>query len=260
VNWAPRWTQSAAEYRELGRSCFGSFYIFLVLNVLSMVFAGFLILGVFQTIRLAFRGFWRAPRAAFARSPGVIFLTIIFAVPLLCALVSGKPFHTRYCLVLLAPQIALAAMAAAKWLTVPRAGRIFLLVSVVTTLANIWLVLAMFWVQGRHIEEGPWFVPSFRKLETVYQDLKAHAGTNRFVRVEVAAYRRALPPEDKYLRQAELIYDYVAVREAENRLPAETRTPPLIYKLALADQVKPGDPAVAYRKFGIALVAQPEVK
>lgn len=260
VNWVPRWTQSAEDYRELGRSCFGSFYVFLALNVLSMVFAGFLVLEALQIIKLAFRGFWRAPRAAFTRSPGIIFLTLVFCVPLLCALVSGTPFHSRYCLVLLAPQIALAAAAAGNLLNAPRAGRIFPPVMAVTILANIWLMPAMYWAQGRRIERGPLFVPSFRKLESVYQGLKAHAGANRFVRVEVAAYHQSSPPDDKSLHQAELISDYVAVREAENGLPADVRTSPLIYKLSFADQVEPGDPAVAYRKSGIALVARPDVK
>src|SRR5437660_292573 len=41
VSWGPRWTRTAAEYRELGRACFGSFGIMLFFNLISMALAGF---------------------------------------------------------------------------------------------------------------------------------------------------------------------------------------------------------------------------
>jgi len=181
-------------------------------------------------------------------------------VPLIFALVSGKSFAARYCLVWLAPQIALSATAATKWLATMRTGRVFLCILVVTIIASIWSMPVMYGFRGRQIEQGSLLVPSFRRLESVYQDLKVPAGTTRFVQVEVADYRLALPPPDKYLREAEIIYDYVGVREMENGLPVDAKTPPLICKLCTVDQVRPGDPVVAYRKFGIAPIAIPTIK
>src|SRR5262249_50115287 len=34
VNWVPHWTRQAAEYREIGRACFGWFEILLAANLL----------------------------------------------------------------------------------------------------------------------------------------------------------------------------------------------------------------------------------
>ena len=257
VNWTLRWVRSPAEYQELGRACFGSFGLFLALNFLSAVFAAFLVAGACVLVKKSMNGFWRSPRAVFARSPGMTFLTIIFVVPLITGLASGKPAHTRYCLELLAPLLALSAAATARWLAGPRPNRLFLALLVVTTCANLWLVPAAYRLQERHIEQGPLFIPSFHKLETVYQSLKAHAGKNRLVRVDDAAYLQALPPGDKYLHDAHMIRSFVAIREKENTPLPSGSTNTAVYDLCRADQVRADDPAVAYREHGIALMAQP---
>jgi hypothetical protein len=257
VNWTHRWVRSPAEYAALGRACFGSYGLFLAVNFLSAVFAAFLIAGAFVTIKKSMNGFWRSPRAVFARSPGITFLTIIFVVPLISGLASGKPFHTRYCLVFLAPLLALSAAAATRWLTGPRTNRIFLALLVITTCANIWFVPATYWSQKKLIEQGPLFIPSFHKLEMVYQSLKAHAGKNRLIRVNDDTYLRALPPGDKFLHDADMICTFVTVRENENSPRQSVSNSVAIYNLCRADQVRADDPAVAYREHGIALVAQP---
>ncbi len=257
VNWTLRWVRSPAEYAELGRAGFGSFGLFLAVNFLSAVFAAFLVAGACVAIIKSMNGFWRSPRAVFARSPGITFLTIIFVVPLIAGLASGKPFHSRYCLVLLAPLLALSAAAATRWLAGPRPNRIFLVLLLITTCANIWLVPVMYRLQERHIEQGPLFIPSFHKLETVYQNLKVHAGKNRLIRVNDAAYLQALPPGDKFLHDAGMIRSFVAVREKENAPGRSVSNGVAIYNLCRADQVRADDPAVAYRQQGIALVEQP---
>ena len=238
VNWTLRWVRSPAEYAELGRACFGSAGLFLAVNFLSAVFAAFLIAGAFLLVKKSMSGFWRAPRAVFARSPGISFLTILFTVPLITGLVSGKSFHSRYCLVLLAPLLALSAAATVRWLTGPRTRRIFLAIVVITTGANIWFVPASYRLQERRIEQGPLFMPSFRQLETVYQSLKVHAGKNRLIRVDDAAYLQSLPAEDKCLRDAAMIGSFVVVREKENAPPPSASTGVTIYNFASADQVQ----------------------
>lgn len=257
VNWTLRWVRSPAEYAELGRACFGSLGLFLAVNILSAVFAAFLIAGACVAVKRSMTGFWRSPRAVFARSPGIAFLTIIFVVPLISGLAGGKPFHSRYCLVLLAPLLALSGVAATRWLTGPRANRIFLALLVITTCANIWFLPATYRHQEKRIERGPLFIPSFHKLEAVYQSLKVHAGKNRLIRVEDAAYLRALPPGDKFLHDADMICTYVAVRENENSPRQSPSNSAAIYNICRADRVRADDPAVAYRDHGIALVAQP---
>ena len=81
-------------------------------------------------------GFLHSPRQAFGRSPGILFLSIVLLAPLFFALASGKPFHARYCLVLLAPLLCLAGAGAQHWLGFVRARRFFVPAAAITTLAQ----------------------------------------------------------------------------------------------------------------------------
>jgi hypothetical protein len=253
VNWVPQWSRSAAEYRDIGRACFGAFGILLVVNLVSAVVAGFLAVGVFQQLKAAGRGFWRAPRSAFARAPGLLFLAILLVVPLICALLIGQPFHARYALVLLAPLLVLAGAAVAQWLAAPRVGPFFTVALIVTTCANVWFMPAFYWRQGKAIEQGDLFIPSFHNMELVYQKLKTHAGPNRPVRVDDAAYLRSLPQQDEIHREANLIRTYVAVREKESGPHPEQADQPITYELCRAHEAIAGDTNVAYAAHGIAL-------
>ena len=257
VSWAPRWTRSAAEYRELGRACFGSFALFLVVNLLSGLVAALLVFGAFSQIRAGLRGAWRTPRQAFARAPGVLFLAILLVVPLAFAVVSGKSFHSRYCIVLLPPLFCLAGRAAEHWRHSPRLGRYFVSAVAVTTAANVWLMPAMYFHQGQRIDHGAGFVPSFRQLESVYQQLKRHAGGDHGVQVADAPYLKALGPGETAQKDAELIRRYVGVREQEAAMMSGPPLASVTYILRRADQVAAEDPATAYRGHGIALVATP---
>ena len=262
VSWAPRWTRSAAEYRELGRGCFGSFGVFLMANILSGVVAGFLVVGAFGKICAALRGGWRCPRQTFKRTPGILFLAILLVVPLGFAVASGKSFHSRHCLVLIPALLCLVGGAAARWLSDPRLGRYFAVALAVTTCANVWFMPAMYRYQGRRITQAEVLVPSFRQLETVYQQLKQHAGVGRGVVVSDAAYLAALTPGDLARKDAELISRYVVVREKEAALLSGPPPAQVIYTLHRADQAPADAPATAtaYRAHGIALIATPAVR
>jgi hypothetical protein len=256
VNWGPRWARSAADYRELGRSCFGSFGVLIVINMISAIVAGFLIVGAFLEIKEKAAGLWRSPRAAFARLPGIVFLCVLFFVPLVLATISGKPFHTRYCVVLLPLLFPLIAPGVIRWLNRRTAiGRVFLVSLVITCFANVWLVAAMSRAQGKRIEQADFFIPSFRQLETVYQRLKTHAGTNSAIEVSTTAFVSNLIPAEKELHDAVLIRRYIAIREREN----ESRSDGVMrnYELRRAKDSDASDPAVAYRAHGIALVSTP---
>ena len=258
VNWAPEWTRNAGDYRELGRACFAWFELLLAVNLLSAVVAGFLIVGAFLAIRTAMRGFWASPRSAFARSPGILFLAILFLVPLLVSLASRKSFHTRYAIVLLPVMLPLVAASALRWLAAPRIGPAFRFGLFLTCCANVWLMLAMYHFQGRQIEQGPDFVPSFRKLETIYQSIKTHAGSKSLVQVDVAAFRRDQAIPEAVRHDALFLSFFVAIREKESGL-AFSAPQRIDYRLCSEVQVRPDDPRLAYRGNGIALVAVPSV-
>lgn len=247
-----------AGYQAIGRACFGSFSLLLAFNVVSVILAALLVAGFLWEVRAARRGFWRSPRAAFAQSPGMIFLTIIFAVPLMTSLVEGKHFRARYCIVLLAPLFSLAAVAAVRWLSRQRVRPFFLPLLLLTLGANVCLVLSLYRYQGRCLEQGTLFLPSFHNLETVYQTLKTHAGKNQTVQVEDGGYLQAIPPkhEPSYY-YPDQICQYVAIRERERKPLSASLPARSVYKIVPAGQVAPENPAVAWREHGIALVAVP---
>ena len=184
----------------------------------------------------------------------MVFLTIIFSLPLMMNLAEGKRFHGRYCLVLLSPLFSLAAVAAVRWLSLRRIRQIFLPLLLVTLGANVWLVLTAFRYQGSCIAQGALFAPTFHNLETVYQNLKAHAGKNQPIQVQDDEYMRTAAPNYPPSIYPHQICQYVAIRELENALPSAVQTPVLTYKIVPADQVKADNPAVAYQNHGIALV------
>jgi hypothetical protein len=257
VNWGPRWTRDAAEYRELGRACFGSFAVLLLFNIFSMVFAGSMILGAILEMRKELSGFWRAPRQILARSPGIAVPTIFFVVPLLLATIAGQPFHTRYCVVLLPALLPLCALGAARWLGSP--GKIATIVKalmVVTCCANVWLMPAMYFHQGKQIENSVVFVPSFRQLETVYHSLKACAGTNSPVDVVDRDYLNNARGSADRRRDAALIRRYVSIRELDSPNPHD-RAAAKVFELRTAEAAATDSNTLGYKGHGIELLARP---
>lgn len=253
VSWAPRWTRSASEYRELGKACFGSFGAFLAFNFLAALVGSFLLVGAFVKTKDAMNGFWRTPREAFSRSVGVLFLFVVVAVPILFALMSGNPFHTRYCLVFLPALFSLSGYAVRTWLCIRRLGGIFGGGLILITAANVWFMLAMYHYQGNRIEHGPTLVPSFRHLESIYQRLKEDAGENQQVEVLVdKVYMRALRPEETAYRDAALIRPYVAARENEGVRAAGFPEKRVTYRLCPAE-MPPADGKMVYQAEGILI-------
>ncbi len=254
TNWVPQWTVSATEYRQLGRACFGWFGIFLALNLLSGLIAVALVGRVVVDIKAALAGFWRAPRAVFCRSPGLLYLGILIGASLLCAAVSGKNFAARYALVLFPALLGLAGGAAAKWSQAPRFGRWVTIGLVAVTCGNVWFMPAMFHAEGLRIARGDTFVGGFGKLESIYQQLQGSAGPNRAVQVDDEAYLRALSPQQRARSDARFIRQYVAIREKE-RGPRRTEANAAVsFRLCSSEDVAPGDNRAAYRAQGIALM------
>jgi hypothetical protein len=254
VSWAPRWTRSASEYRELGKACFGAFGIFLAFSFVSALVAVFLLGGALLRIKMALKGSWQSPREAFNRSRGVLFLFTLVAMPILFALISRNPFHTRYCLVFLPALLSLACCAVGRLLSIARLGRFFAAALIITTAGNIWFMAAMYRHQGNRIEHGLTFIPSLNQLESVYQRLKKDAGPKRRIEVLVdKVYMRALPPEDKLYRDAALIRPYVAVRENETIQSPITPEVRVTYKLCHGSEYGFGDDRIVYQAHGIMI-------
>jgi len=257
VNWSPGWIRNDSEYAEFGRACFGSEYVLYGIYALLTVVAACLVAGVAVEVKKSWAGFNWSSRREFFRNSGVALLSLFFALPVLFSLLGGKSFHARYCLVFIMPFFGLVGAVAARWLLTSPRKQMFRLMLVVATLANFWVMFATDIYQKNNIERGPVFIPSFRKLETVYQQLKKHSGPDVPIAVDDAAYRQSLPANDEFLRDALLIRQFVGVREKEHAAPSDKKITPVVYKLCRADETRPDNPATAFYGNGIALVTMP---
>jgi hypothetical protein len=226
------------------------------LYAILTVVAALLITGTFLEVKKSWPGFNWSSRKEFFRTSGVALLSMMFALPVLFSLLGGKSFHARYCLVFITPFFVLVGAAAARWFMTSPRKKMFCLMIVIATLANVWVMIATDVYQKNNIERGPVFIPSFRKLETVYQQTKKHSGADIPVTIDDAAYASSLPESDEFLRDALLIRQFVQVREKEHAPPSDKKTAPAVYKLCRANEVKPDDPAIAFYGNGIALVAE----
>lgn len=256
VNWSPGWIRNDSEYAEFGRACFGSEYVLYGLYAILTVVAALLITGAIVEVKKSWLGFNWSSRKDFFRNSGVAFLSMIFALPVLFSLLGGKSFHARYCLVFITPFFGIVGAAAARWLTASPKKQLFRLMLVVATFANLWVMIATDIYQKNNIERGSVFIPSFRKLETVYQKLKNHSGPDIPIAVDDAAYSQSLPENDEFLRDALLVRQFVTVREKEHAASSDKKITPAIYKLCRSDEARQDDPATAFYGNGIAFVAE----
>jgi hypothetical protein len=257
INWSPGWIRDDSEYAAFGRACFGSKYLLYAIYAAMTLVAAALIAGAFLAAKKSWIGFNWNLRREFFRGSGIAFLSLIFALPVVFSLLGGKSFHARYCLVFITPFFGLVGAAAANWFTASRRKKLFCLMLGAGAVANVWIMIATDLYQNNNIERGTVFIPSFRKLETVYGQLKKHSGPNIPVAVDDAAYRQSLPEQDQFLRDALLVGQFVNVREKERAAPSVKKIPPVIYKLCPSTEIRPDDPAIAFYGNGIALVAEP---
>ena len=255
LSWSPGWIRYDHEYVEFGRTCFGSVYVLIAIYVVSTVLAGFLVAGALLVLKKSWAGFnWRS-RREFFRASGINYLSLILGLPLLFALLGGKGFHARYCLVFIAPLFALAAVGLIRWLDSPQKPRLFRALFALVVATNLLIIVATSLYLNHLIEHGPAFTPSFRKLETVYQLMKHHAGGGRPIVVDDADYLKNPPADSTVFRDADLIWRFTKAREKASETVSSGTNLPAIYKLYPASQVSSNDPAAAFYGNGIALVA-----
>ena len=113
---------------------------------------------------------------------------------------------------------------------------------------------AMFHAQGVRIDRGDTFIGSFRKLESVYQQLRGYAGAARAVQVDDAAYLQGLSPQARGRSDARFIRLYVAIREKERAPRSSEPNAPVTFRLGHSEEVRHRDTQVAYQAHGIALM------
>lgn len=254
-NVVNRWTgYHLSEYRQFGDAVFGSFYVLAFFNALSIIYS-ILFFGSFllEFVR-AMRGKWLSPRVAYRATPAVLFVAIILFVPLLLFIPTGHGYNTRYtiiqfpCLFLLPALFIVNRLSTGQWRKPLLAG------VVLTIIFNCLLAAVFYFHQGRQIETADYFIPSFRKMDAVYQQLKVHAGPVDRIRIDAEPYTSGQDGEPA--RGARTLADYINLREEIDPRGNEV-TAEHLYRVVPREAVTGPSNGVAYEGNGIALVAAP---
>ena len=234
------------DYKIFGDAVCGSGYVLVAFNVLSIGLS-VMALGSFVVLfTRALKGKLMSMRQAFASAPAVVFIGIMVMLPLLLFILTGASFNSRYVIVLYPLLFLLPAV-----LLATTRYRCLIRGAVVTTVIfNLWLCLAFFRYQDHRIAQAEYFIPSFRKLESVYQQIRAATGMNEqphLVAVGFPVNRDALPAHG-----AEMLVKYVNLRAQFDHLgtPRQLRVEP---SAGLVDNSW----RVLYQGNGIAVVALP---
>ena len=119
-----------------------------------------------------------------------------------------------------------------------------------TIVFNIWFCLAFYRYQDHRIAHADYFIPTFRKLELVYQQIRAAAGANEQLHLVAAGFpadHDSLPTHG-----AETLVKYVNLR-AQFDHPGTLRQLRVGPSASLVDN----SGRVLYQGNGIAVVALP---
>jgi hypothetical protein len=242
---------SFKEYEEFGRAEFGSFWVLGFFNLLSLglgvVFIGNLLLEFAR----AMRGHWRRPQQAFERAPAVVFISLQVLLPLLVFLLTGRNFSSRYMVLLLPLLSLLPAMWIMKLPSLTRARNLAITGLALTAVFNIMLGLAFYQSQARQIADGPYFIPSFRHMEQVRQELVASAGPDRRIALDTSAFPVSL--QNKQGRGLHALAVYIDLCERYRRPVNDPRAVQLFMAQAETNFVDAGQ-IVVYQGNGIVLV------
>jgi hypothetical protein len=216
------------------------------------------LLGVGLAVKPLLKNFRPAPREFLQRSPAPASVVFLFVAYLVFNLLGGKPFHARYCMLVLPLLFALVGFGAARCLALPRLRKVFLPLLLVTLAANVWFVIADCRFEHDRIANGKNFVPGYAKMEAVYRHLK----TVPEIKVEVRDrdYLAAIEKGEKnnIYRHAGMLRRYVACREMELQTAGTVFSQTNYLELRGSALVNSNDLAVKFYGNGIALVAVPE--
>ncbi|MEY4917412.1 MAG: hypothetical protein RL616_1325 [Verrucomicrobiota bacterium] len=256
--WYPGWTYAPGDYPALARRTFGGMAGLVIVNLISVGFAVLSVCGVVCAVKPLLKNFRAAPREFLLRSPALLSVVFLLLAYLFFNLIAGKPFHARYCLLVLPLLFTLAGFGAARCLESARLNKYFLPLLLVTLAANLWFMTAMCRFEHDRITDGAVFVPGYAKLESVYRQLKTTAETK--VEVRDRDYLTALPPGEKnnIYRHVGLLRRYVACREMELQTAGKVFANTNFFELRAAALVQSNDVAVKFYGNGIALVAVKE--
>jgi 4-amino-4-deoxy-L-arabinose transferase-like glycosyltransferase len=244
-------------YRALGDACFGSFWILAAFNALSLALSVVIVSSFLVRLVQSLRGNWLSPRRAFAAVPSDVFIGLLLILPLLLFVSSFSNFNSRYLIGQFPLLFLLPAMFIVRGLSGPdtqcRGWRKPVRAMIVLTIVfNVIFSLAYFRYQHERLARADYFLPSFRKMESVRCQLKADAGPDCRIRIDDAPFLKSMPT--KYTEEGIIsLADYIGLREQYDPLVSRTQKVKTYQVRAAADKVDTNERAV-YATNGVVFV------
>jgi hypothetical protein len=238
-------------YRAFGNAYFGSFWILAVFNVLSLALSTVIVGSFLAHLFRSLRGKWRSPRQVFASARSEAFIALLLVLPLLLFLVSFYNYSSRYMIVgfpllFLPPALFMVReQHAGGWRRLVR-------VMIILTIAfGAIFSLANSHYQGVLLQKADYFLPSFRKMESVRRQLKADAGADRRIRLDDTAFPKTGPRG--YVDGVGYLASYIDICERYNPRAAPTQQV-MTYRALPSKDALAANERVAYETNGVVFV------
>jgi len=250
-NQIGRWTDYGfSGYREFGNAYFGSYLVLLAINIISLLIS-LIIVGSFLRILIrALHRNWQSPKSAFANHPAVMFFGILLTLPSLLFLLTGHNYGSRYTIVAF-PLLFILPAAFLKYLNTEKYIRLFRSAISLMVVINIYLIISFNYHQGDLIDNGNFFVPSFRKMEIARKEIRKHTDPELFIELDPTEYIQDKP--EYMLLGGVFLSDYMAITESFIS-HSEQPSGSVIYYIEPATDQKTADETVIYQSNGLAVV------
>jgi len=173
---------------------FGSYLVLLLINVISLILALWFVAGLIKRFVAGLRASSFRYREALARQRTEIFLGSLLLLPLLCYLLTGKAYATRYSIIIFPILFLLPAWYLATC-NKTRLRRILGWTLACMFPFNVYVVLSFYTDLNRELNSGPQFMPAFYKLEALYSALRGYAGAHSSITLDSSDF---IDRRDKY--------------------------------------------------------------
>lgn len=187
------WTGDEIEpIKQFGNRWFGHYVVLLAVCGWTVIHSFIFLFSFIHRFTGSARRHWCTPAGLLITDNKTIFIGILVIVPLLLFLLTGHNFSTRYAIILFPLLFMLPGLFLQERV---RTGttKYWIYSLIFTGVFNIYLLGSYYAYQNQRLAGQQQFMPSFRKLETIYQAVKNDAGATHQIEIVLSDTVRELP-------------------------------------------------------------------
>lgn len=182
------------EFMEFGNQWFGSYYVLIIINLISIFFALLFVGGFIKRFFVKLRAHRFNLFAIAENERPYLFIGILLIFPLLLYILTGKAYTTRYSIIIYPILFLLPALYISNIENKCFKRAVLYTISIMF-IFNIYLVLSFYTDQNRKITSSTQFIPAFDKLEKFYSAMRKDAGPDKSIEIDTSNF---LDKDDKY--------------------------------------------------------------